>query len=108
MQHAPIPRTSATMDDPLSTDSATTLAGLANQHDVLFVLVDMLAGIQAFRTLASLTLASRAFKEVLQAWMEKTKERIVVDLEDLAGLGSSKLKFIQYVVDHQYRSGLSA
>lgn len=73
------------------------LGRLVDELDVLFVVVDILQDIQAFGTVANLAAVDRLFKARLQPWMEKTKKRIVMDLDDLALRDTSNFKNIQCV-----------
>jgi hypothetical protein len=73
------------------------LGRLVDELDVLFVLVDILQDIQAFGTVANLAAVDRLFKARLQPWMDKTKKRIVIDLDDLALRDTSNFKNVQCV-----------
>jgi hypothetical protein len=59
------------------------LGRLVDELDVILILVDILEDIQAFESIGNLAAVDRLFKARLQPWMEKTKKRIVMDLDDL-------------------------
>lgn len=71
------------------------LGRLVDELDVLFVLVDILEDVQAYGTIANLAAVDTLLKAHLQPWMDKTKKRIVMDLDGLTMKDRSRFKDIQ-------------
>lgn len=72
------------------------LLQLANNVDLVTTLAEVMAQMQVYTSLSSLSMVNRGYHEMLEPFMKRTRERIVVDLSDLHGLSQERYKDIEY------------
>jgi hypothetical protein len=80
-----------------SVESSSILHHLADNIDLVMTLAEVMTQMQAYASLAFLSMVNREYHALLDPYLKKMKARIVIELSDLDSLPLERYRHIQYV-----------